>query len=154
VAIRCALCPLLGGAFKPVTEKHTERAAPAIAHPAPSTPQPDSPPMECSADVTPPLRQATAAGSGWEGPGVPAQDATPLGGAGERPSPGHSDPTTGGGVKVGSTPPPLWAHLLCALWVPEATLGDPERLGPVLMDAVPKDRFLLVGCAPVLFGAV
>jgi hypothetical protein len=39
---------------------------------------------------------------------------------------------------------PLWAHVVCGLWVPEAIFGNVDTLTPVVLAHVPRDRFRLV----------
>ena len=34
-----------------------------------------------------------------------------------------------------------WAHVVCALYIPEATFGDNERMEPIITSKLPKERF-------------
>ncbi len=34
-----------------------------------------------------------------------------------------------------------WAHVVCALYIPEATFGDNERMEPITTSKLPKERF-------------
>lgn len=45
-----------------------------------------------------------------------------------------------------------WAHLLCAIWVPEVTLGNTTFMEPVMdVEKVPKQRWKLVSTIAPLF---
>ena len=40
-----------------------------------------------------------------------------------------------------------WAHLLCAIWIPEVSLGNTTFMEPVQdVEKVPKTRWRLVSC--------
>ena len=48
----------------------------------------------------------------------------------------------GGALKI--TDGGRWAHLVCALAIPEVTLGDPSTRGPVLTEGLTRARRKLV----------
>eukprot|EP00730_Choanoeca_flexa_P002058 TRINITY_DN10895_c0_g1_i3.p1 TRINITY_DN10895_c0_g1~~TRINITY_DN10895_c0_g1_i3.p1 ORF type:complete len:1127 (+),score=288.84 TRINITY_DN10895_c0_g1_i3:198-3578(+) len=94
LSVRCALCPNLGGAYKPVA------------------------PWKQSSDNKEDETQG--------GPAAVSDEAAVLRKAG----------STGAG-------PPAWAHVVCGLWVPEATFGDTATLSPIDISLIPKDRYKL-----------
>lgn len=53
-------------------------------------------------------------------------------------------PNTDGAFKLTTTN--RWAHLLCAIWIPEVRLANPAFMEPVEgVECVPKSRWKLVG---------
>lgn len=48
----------------------------------------------------------------------------------------------GGALKPTDTA--RWAHLVCAVSIPEVIIGDPRRKEPVEMEALPRSRRKLV----------
>ena len=34
-----------------------------------------------------------------------------------------------------------WAHVVCALYIPEATFGNNEKMEPIVTSKLPKERF-------------
>jgi NuA3 HAT complex component NTO1 len=43
-----------------------------------------------------------------------------------------------------------WAHLLCAIWIPEVSIGNQTFMEPVMdVEKVPRPRWKLVGTRPV-----
>jgi hypothetical protein len=55
-------------------------------------------------------------------------------------------PNPGGALKP--TEDGLWAHVACALWIPELSFGDDNNLTPIIgMAAIPKKRQKLVRLA-------
>jgi NuA3 HAT complex component NTO1 len=61
-------------------------------------------------------------------------------------------PNEGGAFKQTSTG--KWAHLLCAIWVPECILGNPTFMEPIEnSDKIPKQRWKLVSCFVFYYAA-
>ena len=52
-----------------------------------------------------------------------------------------------------------WVHIQCALWIPEVTMGDPEKMSDPNVDHIPETRRALkchicqggIGCVQVSF---
>ena len=52
-----------------------------------------------------------------------------------------------------------WVHIQCALWIPEVTMGDPEKMDNPNINAIPESRRTLkcyicqggIGCIQVKF---
>lgn len=61
-------------------------------------------------------------------------------------------PNDGGAFKQTSTG--KWAHLLCAIWVPECILGNPTFMEPIEnSDKIPKQRWKLVSTFVFIYSA-
>lgn len=74
-------------------------------------------------------------------------------------------PNKGGAMKT--TEDKQWAHMSCAMWVPESRIGDHDAMEPILTGDIPADRYNLmctlcktkngacmqceVGCLPFVF---
>ena len=39
-----------------------------------------------------------------------------------------------------------WAHVVCALYIPEASFGNNTTMEPIIVTKIPKDRFSKVMC--------
>ena len=54
-----------------------------------------------------------------------------------------------------------WVHIQCALWIPEVTMGDPEKMSDPNVDHIPETRRALkchicqggIGCVQVSLSA-
>ena len=52
-----------------------------------------------------------------------------------------------------------WVHIQCALWIPEVTMGDPEKMSDPDISNIPESRMSLkcyiclngIGCIQVLY---
>lgn len=54
-------------------------------------------------------------------------------------------PNEGGAFKQTNTN--RWAHLLCAIWIPEVGISNPVYMEPIdQISKVPRSRWKLVGC--------
>ncbi|XP_042902159.1 PHD finger protein rhinoceros isoform X2 [Parasteatoda tepidariorum] len=52
-------------------------------------------------------------------------------------------PNTGGAMKC--TSGEKWAHVSCALWIPEVSIGDPEKMEPIMrISQIPASRWALI----------
>lgn len=43
-----------------------------------------------------------------------------------------------------------WAHVVCALYIPEVTFGNNRRMEPIITTKVPKERFSKVRKEPIM----
>ena len=50
----------------------------------------------------------------------------------------------GGALKPTANPHKLWAHIVCAVTIPEVSFGSTESKEPILLSSLPRSRYRLV----------